>query len=63
MTPATATHELSVLRSITTRYSAHDFVGNSNVLTWLLGRTPTSFEQFVQREWDAQPANAAGGST
>ncbi|WP_029144795.1 SDR family oxidoreductase [Microbacterium luticocti] len=49
--PATATHELAVLRSISARYSAHDFVGNPNVLTWLLGREPTSFAQFVRREW------------
>ena len=51
--PATATHELAVLRSISARYSAHDFVGNPNVLTWLLGREPTTFEQFVRREWDS----------
>lgn len=51
--PASAGHELSVLRSISSRYSAHDFVGNPNVLTWLLGRAPTTFAQFVQREWDA----------
>lgn len=49
--PATAPHQLAVLRSISSRYSAHDFVGNPNVLTWLLGREPTSFAQFVQREW------------
>lgn len=56
--PATAQHELRVLRSISARYSAHDFVGNPNVLTWLLGREPTSFEQFVQREWFAASASA-----
>lgn len=50
---ATAVHELAVLRSISARYSAHDFIGNPNVLTWLLGREPTSFAQFVQREWAA----------
>lgn len=37
-------------RAISKRYSSHDFIGNSNVLTWLLGRNPTSFKQFVQRE-------------
>lgn len=40
-------------RAISKRYSSHDFVGNSNVLTWLLRRQPTTFEQFVQREYDA----------
>lgn len=58
--PAAAVHELSVLRSISARYSAHDFVGNPNVLTWLLGREPTTFARFVTREWaactrDAEP--------
>ncbi|MEO7234289.1 MAG: NmrA family NAD(P)-binding protein [Lapillicoccus sp.] len=53
-----ASHELSVLRSISTRYSAHDFVGNANVLTWLLGRQPKSFEEFVRREWDAQSSRS-----
>ncbi|MFF1925984.1 NmrA family NAD(P)-binding protein [Streptomyces sp. NPDC058221] len=37
-------------RAISRRYSSHDFIGNPNVLTWLLGRKPTSFKQFVQRE-------------
>ncbi|GAA2025872.1 NmrA/HSCARG family protein [Agromyces tropicus] len=56
--PTTATHELRVLRSISTRYSASDFVGNANVLTWLLGREPTSFAAFVRREWGAFRAAA-----
>lgn len=40
-------HEVAVSRSLTSRYSSHDFTGNPNVLTWLLGRTPTTFEEFV----------------
>jgi hypothetical protein len=51
--PADSTHQLAVLRSITSRYSAYDFVGNPNVLTWLLQREPTSYEQFVRREWSS----------
>ena len=54
--PAESTHQLAVLRSIGSRYSAHDFVGNPNVLTWLLQREPTSYEQFVRREWTAHQA-------
>ncbi len=46
-------HQANVLRSITARYSSHDFIGNSNVLTWLLGRDPGTFEQFVRREFEA----------
>jgi uncharacterized protein YbjT (DUF2867 family) len=49
--PADSMHQLAVLRSISSRYSAHDFLGNPNVLTWLLQREPTSYEQFVRREW------------
>ncbi len=40
-------HQASVSGSLTSRYSSHDFVGNPNVLTWLLGREPTTFEEFV----------------
>lgn len=37
--------------AIATRYSSHDFVGNSNVLTWLLGRSPTTFASFAREEY------------
>ena len=46
-------HEAAVGRSLTDRYSSHDFIGNPNVLTWLLGRPPTTFEQFVAAHHDA----------
>ncbi|QEH79218.1 NAD(P)H-binding protein [Sphingomonas sp. C8-2] len=46
-------HETRVLRAISAHYSAHDFVGNPNVLTWLLGREPTSYEQFVRTHHEA----------
>ncbi len=46
---STLPHEASVGRSLDLRYSSNDFVGNPNVLTWLLGRAPTSFEQFIAR--------------
>jgi uncharacterized protein YbjT (DUF2867 family) len=41
-------HEARVGRSLHIRYSSHDFLGNPNVLGWLLGRKPTNFEQFIQ---------------
>jgi uncharacterized protein YbjT (DUF2867 family) len=44
-------HQARVLRAISARYSAHDFIGNPNVLMWLLGREPTSFEAFVERNY------------
>lgn len=43
-------YETAACRAISDRYSSNDFVGNPNVLTWLLGRKPTTFEQFAQRE-------------
>jgi uncharacterized protein YbjT (DUF2867 family) len=51
--PAQFPYEARLLRAISKRYSSHDFVGNPNVLTWLLGREPTTFEQFTQREFGA----------
>lgn len=56
--PADTTHQIRVLRAITARYSSHDFVGNANVLTWLLRRPPTSFEDYVRRHYQAH--NPAG---
>ena len=46
---STMPHEVSVARSLTARYSSHDFLGNANVLRWLLGREPTTFAQFIGR--------------
>lgn len=44
-------YESKVLRAIMTRYSSHDFIGNPNVLTWLLRRPPTTFEDFVRGQY------------
>lgn len=48
-----APYQARLLRAISARYSSHDFVGNPNVLGWLLARPPTTFHEFVQREFDA----------
>ena len=40
-------HEASVARSLSDCYSRLDFLGNANVLRWLIGREPTTFSQFV----------------
>jgi uncharacterized protein YbjT (DUF2867 family) len=48
--PREVTHQVRVLRAITARYSSHDFIGNPNVLSWLLGRPPTTFEEFVRQQ-------------
>src|ERR1700684_772757 len=49
--PQQVTHQIRVLRAISARYSSHDFVGNPNVLTWLLGRPPTTFEEYVRQQY------------
>src|SRR3546814_12897341 len=41
--------EIDVITSISKWYGQYDYIGNPNVLTWLLGRPPTTFEQFVHR--------------
>ena len=51
-------HELRAVRSLNARYSSHDFLGNSNVLSWLLGRAPATFEQFVAAQYAAFEAAA-----
>ncbi len=50
--PAQFPYEARLLRAISKRYSSHDFIGNPNVLTWLLGREPTTFKQFTQKAFD-----------
>jgi uncharacterized protein YbjT (DUF2867 family) len=51
--PGALQHQLRMSRAIAARYSSHDFLGNANVLTWLLGRPPTTFEGFVRKEYAA----------
>ncbi len=62
----TLQHQLRMSRAIEQRYSRYDFVGNPNVLTWLLKRPATSFEQFVRKEYEryqhAGPTLAAQGA-
>jgi uncharacterized protein YbjT (DUF2867 family) len=49
--PEALAHMLRMNLAIARYYSNHDFVGNSNVLSFLLGRAPTTFETFVRREY------------
>ena len=51
--PSRFPYQARTMRAITARYSSHDFIGNPNVLTWLLGRPPTTYAQFVQAQFDA----------
>ena len=58
--PSALERQLRMIRAIEARYSSHDFIGNPNVLTWLLGRPPTTFEAFVRKEAAAFNASRAG---
>jgi uncharacterized protein YbjT (DUF2867 family) len=51
-----AEHGLRVYRALRQWYSAHDFVGNPNVLAMLLGRTPTTLEEFIRAEYNLAKA-------
>ena len=44
--------QMRVLRAIGAWYDSHDLVGNPNVLTMLLGRSPTTLEAFIRREYE-----------
>jgi len=55
-------YEARVMRAISKRYSSHDFIGNPNVLTWLLGRPPTTYAQFVQMHYDEYRKSKAASS-
>lgn len=46
--------EYSTFKALSNWYGTYDFVGNPNVMTWLLGRKPNSFKQFLQSEYDAR---------
>ena len=58
--PSALEYQLRMIRAIAERYSSHDFVGNPNVLTWLLGRPPTTFEAFVRKETAVFNASRGG---
>ncbi|MET0545675.1 MAG: NmrA family NAD(P)-binding protein [Caulobacterales bacterium] len=45
-------YPLALIRAVGLWYSQYVFAGNPNVLGWLLGRAPTTLDQFIAREWD-----------
>ena len=42
-------YRLDAMLRLFDHYGRYGITGNSNVLSWLLGRRPTSFEQYVRR--------------
>lgn len=59
--PAMLEYQLRTSAAIEARYSSHDFLGNPNVLSWLLGRPPSTFEQFVREEIARNGTAISGG--
>jgi len=54
-----AQHQLSVISSVSQWYGKHSFIGNSNVLAWLLGRAPTSYQEFVTKAFTEYQSRTA----
>jgi uncharacterized protein YbjT (DUF2867 family) len=42
-------YQVSTLLKMFQHYNEHGFTGNSNVLTWILGRKPNDFSSFILR--------------
>lgn len=43
-------YTIKAIRALSDTYSNYGLTGNSHVLTWLLGRKPTTFEEYLKRE-------------
>lgn len=50
-------YEFEVFRAIGKHYDEYDFVGNPNVMRWILGREPTSVAQYIAQEYERHLAN------
>lgn len=46
----TAPERIETMCIMNRHYSAHGLTGNANVLRWLLGREPTDFRTFIERD-------------
>jgi uncharacterized protein YbjT (DUF2867 family) len=44
-------YPLALIRAVALWYGQYDFLGNPNVLTWLLGRRPTTLAEYIKRQW------------
>ena len=50
-------HRLQAMSRLFEHYGRYGITGNSNVLRWLLGRPPTSFEEYMRRCLADAPAD------
>ena len=49
-----AAKRIEAMCTMNRHYDAHGLTGNANVLRWLLGREPTDFRTFVERDLEDQ---------
>ena len=42
-------YQVDTLLKMFHHYNEHGFIGNPNVLTWILGRKPNDFSSFIHR--------------
>jgi uncharacterized protein YbjT (DUF2867 family) len=42
-------YQVNTLKAVSAWYNKFDFIGNGNVMRWLLGRDPTSYLEFAQK--------------
>jgi hypothetical protein len=45
-------YEIDAFQSMATWCDKHDLVGNTNVMAWLLNRTPMTMAAYIQQQWD-----------
>ncbi len=43
-------YQVNTLLKMFQHYNEHGFIGNSNVLTWILGRKPNDFVSFIEKQ-------------
>jgi uncharacterized protein YbjT (DUF2867 family) len=49
-----AAERIEAICTMNRHYDAHGLTGNANILRWLLGREPTDFRTFVERDLEDQ---------
>ena len=47
-------YQIDTLLKMFKHYTEHGFIGNSNTLTWILGRKPNDFSSFISREMQSK---------
>jgi uncharacterized protein YbjT (DUF2867 family) len=51
-------YAIQTLHQMFVYYARHGFWGNGNILSWLLGREPTTFAQFARRQFETMDSES-----